>query len=137
MELILLVINSIFFLFAIFGTFHLLGALEKIKNQIFKLFVLGGITILLFYSYFVYNGYQFWHTLQDKCKCADGWSKYYIYLQTILFFLVVLSTTVFAGYASVKKLPIGLVVNGMFANALANKNSAKLGSTKRSNKNTH
>ena len=134
MEVVFLVINSIFFLFSIFGSLHILGSLEKIKNHIFKLIMLGGITMLLFYSYFVYTGYQFWNTMQDNCKCASGWQKYYIYAQTMVLFLIILSTVIFTGYVSVKKIPVGLIANAVLNNALAKTHTSKGSSGRKSNK---
>jgi len=134
LEAVILVINSIFFLFSIFGSLHLLGALEKIKNHIFKLIMLGGISMLLFYSYFVYTGYEFWHTMQEKCNCADGWQKYYIYLQTIVFFLILLFTVVFTGFVSVKKVPVGLIANAVLNNVLSKGHASKRSSRRKSNK---
>jgi hypothetical protein len=119
LEAVFIVINSIFFLFAIFGSLHILGALEKIKNHLLKLIMLGGISMLLIYSYFVYTGYKFWHTMQDNCKCADGWQKYYIYLQTIVLFLIILLTVIFTGFLSFKKVPVGLIANAALSKALA------------------
>ena len=134
LEVVFIVINSIFFLFSIFGSIHLLGALEKIKNHIFKLIMLGGITMLLFYSYFVYTGYQFWNTMQEKCACANGWQKYYIYAQTTVLFLIILSTVIFTGYVSVKKMPVGVIANAVMNNALAKGQANKRSSGRKSNK---
>ena len=111
-----------------------MGALEKIKNHIFKLIMLGGITMLLFYSYFVYTGYQFWNTMQEKCACANGWQKYYIYAQTTVLFLIILSTVIFTGYVSVKKMPVGLIANAVMNNALAKGQANKRSSGRKSNK---
>ena len=90
LEAILLGLNVIMFCFSILSSFHLFNALDKIKQHILKIVMLGGITMLIYYSYFVYNGYEFWNTLPDKCDCADKWQKYYIYLQSIIYFLVIL-----------------------------------------------
>jgi hypothetical protein len=135
LEVVFLVINSIFFLFSIFGSLHVLGAaLEKIKNHIFKLIMFGGISMLLLYSYFVYTGYKFWHTMQDNCACANGWQKYYIYLQTIVLFLILLFTVIFTGFASIKKVPVGLIANAVLNNALAKTHTSKRSSGRKSNK---
>jgi hypothetical protein len=109
LELILLVINSVFFLLVVLNAFHLLGALETIKKHIFKLIALVGIAILVFYSYFIYTSYGFWNTMQDNCKCADGWEKYYIYIQTIAFALIILFTVGFglASFSIFKRTSIG------------------------------
>jgi hypothetical protein len=134
LEVVFLVINSIIFLFSIFGYLHILGALEKIKNHIFKLIMLGGITMLLVYSYFVYTGYNFWNTMQAKCTCAEGWQKYYIYLQTIVFFLIIVFTIIFTGFVSIKKVPFGLIANSMINNALSKTRANKRSSGRKSNK---
>ena len=94
--------------------------------------MLGGITMLLFYSYFVYTGYEFWHTMQKNCKCADGWQKYYIYFQTIAYFLILLLTVVFTGFVSVKKVPVGLIATSALNNALAKGSASKRSSGRKS-----
>ena len=109
LESIMLGLNVIMFCFAILSSFHLFNALDKIKQHILKIALLGGLTMVIYYSYFVYNGYAFWHTLPNKCVCADKWQKYYIYLQTIVYFLILLSTTAFAGVLAFKKIKMGLV----------------------------
>jgi len=45
--------------------------------------------------------------MKEDCECADGWEKYYIYFQSIAAFLVVLSSTVLAGFIGYTKLPVG------------------------------
>ena len=107
LEAILLGLNVLMFCFTLLGNFNLFNTLVKFKQHILKIIMLGGITMLLFYSYFVYNGYQFWNTLKDKCDCADKWQKYYIYLQSFFFFLTILVTTLFVGFAAFKKVPLG------------------------------
>ena len=109
LEGILLGLNVIMFCFTLLASFHLFNALDKFKQHVLKIIVLGGITMLVYYSYFAYNGYQFWNTLKDKCECADSWQKYYIYLQSFFFFLTILWTTIFAGFLAFKKVPLGIV----------------------------
>jgi hypothetical protein len=109
LESILLGLNVIMLCFAILGSFHLFNALDSIIKHILKIVMLGGITMLVYYSYFVYNGYSFWNTLPSKCACADKWPKYYIYLQSIIYFLIVLITTIFAGVLAFRKVPMGLI----------------------------
>jgi TRAP-type C4-dicarboxylate transport system permease small subunit len=89
------------------NAFHLLGALDTIKKHIFKLIAVVGIAMLVFYSYFIYTGYEFWNTMQKKCTCAGGWQKYYIYLQTIAFTLIILLTVGLAGFSTFKRMSIG------------------------------
>ena len=106
LEAILLGLNVIMFCFSLLASFHLFNALDKFKQHILKVIMLGGITMLVYYSYFVYNGYQFWNTLKDKCECADKWQKYYIYLQSFFFFITILLTTIFAGLLAFKKVQL-------------------------------
>jgi len=109
LEAILLGLNIIIFCFAILSSFHLFSALDKIKQHILKIAMLGGITMLIYHVFFVYNGYNFWKTLPAKCDCADKWEKYYIYLQTLLMFVALLVTTFFTGFLAYKKVKMGLV----------------------------
>jgi hypothetical protein len=115
MEEILLGLNIIVFCFSLLSSFHILGALERFKTHIFKLLMLGGISMILFYIYFVYNAYEFWNTMHAKCTCADGWQKYYIYLQSFAFLFIILFTTVLTGFVAFKKVPLGLITNNVFS----------------------
>jgi len=107
LEAILLGLNVVLFCFAILSSFRLFNALDIIKRHILKIAMLGGITMLIFHILFVYNGYEFWNTLKDNCTCADGWEKYYIYFQTIIYFVIVLLTTVLSGVLAFRKIHIG------------------------------
>ena len=109
LEAIMLGLNVIMFCFAILSYFHLFNALDKIKQSILKIIMLGGITMVIYHAFFLYNGYGFWNTLPKKCECADKWEKYYIYFQTIISFLIVLITTIFTGAIAFKKVQSGLV----------------------------
>jgi hypothetical protein len=109
LEAIQLGLNVIMFCFAILSSFHLFNALDHLKDHILKIIMLGGITMLIYYSYFAYNGYEFWNTLPEKCECANKWRKYYVYFQTIVYFIIILATTVFAGLLAFRKVKIGLV----------------------------
>jgi len=97
LETILLGVNSIFLLFYIFDALHMLGNLEKLKKHIYNILIITGFAILLFYSYFIYNAYEFWHTMKSNCACADKWQKYYIYFQAISFFLTIFGTILLLG----------------------------------------
>lgn len=109
LEAILLGLSVILFAVSLLSSFHLFNVLDKIKQHVLKIALLGGITMLVYYSYFVYNGYEFWKTLPDKCECADKWQKYYIYLQSIVYFLILLMTTLFTGVLAFRKIKTGLV----------------------------
>ena len=97
LEAILLGFNVFILAFAVLSSFKIINVLDKLKQHILKIAMLGGITMLLFYSVFIFNGYKFWNTLPVVCSCANKWEKYYIYFQTIFFFLITLFTTLFVG----------------------------------------
>lgn len=131
LEAILLGFNVIMFCFSLIVSLNHFNALEKFKKHIMKIIMLGGITMLVYYSYFVYNGYQFWNTLKDKCECADKWQKYYIYLQTFFFFLTILLTTIYAGLLAFKKVPLGIVTETALNNYIVEEKK-KISSSKKS-----
>lgn len=103
LEVIFLALNVIAVCFAIFNKMHILGALAKLKEHIFKILMIGGIFMLLVYGFFAYNGYEFWLTMKDKCVCADGWQKYFIYLQTVVAGIILLLTVILSGLSVFKR----------------------------------
>jgi hypothetical protein len=109
LEAIMLGLNVIILCFAILSYFHLFNALDKIKQSILKIIALGGITMVIYHAFFLYNGYNFWNTLPKKCECADKWEKYYVYFQTIISFLIILITTLFVGVLAFKKVQTSAV----------------------------
>ena len=133
LESILLGLNVIIFCFAILSSFHLFNALDKIKQHILKIAMLGGITMLIYYAFFVYSGYGFWKNLPAKCECADKWPKYYIYLQTIVYFVILLLTTVLTGLLAFKKINSGLITETTL-NRYIVKDKESFGSSKKSSK---
>lgn len=106
LESILLGLNIFILLFAILGSFKILNILGTFKKHFLKIAMLGGITMLIYSLFFIYNGYEFWRTLPVTCACADKWQKYYIYFQTIVYFLIVLLTTLFAGAVAFQKITL-------------------------------
>ena len=52
------------------------------------IFVVGYIYI---YGYFVYDTYMFSSTMQVPCACADGWEKWYLYLESFVCGILLIS----------------------------------------------
>jgi drug/metabolite transporter (DMT)-like permease len=145
LESILLGFNVMIFCFAVLSSFHLFNALDKIKQHILKIAMVGGLIMLAYYSYFVYNGYSFWKSLPADCACADKWPKYYIYLQSIVYFLILTLTTTFVGVLAFRKIKTGLITETTlnryivkdkesFAKSSASKSSASASKRKSSKK---
>ncbi len=56
--------------------------------------VLFSLSMLVLYSYFVYDTYKFIVTMKRNCKCADKWEKYYIYYQAAVFSFILLFSAI-------------------------------------------
>ena len=80
LEAILLGVNAVVFIVAILNSYHVFGTLVKFKDHLFKMAMTGGILMMVYYAFFVYNGFEFWRTMGENCACADKGQKYYIYL---------------------------------------------------------
>lgn len=132
LEGILLGFNVFLFCFAILSSFHLFNSLDKIKHHILKIAMLGGVTMLIYYAFFVYNGYNFWLSLPAKCDCADKWQKYYIYLQTIVYLVILVLTTLFAGLVAFKKITGSSKDEPMLNEYISDKKSSAKSSRSRS-----
>ena len=128
LEAILLGFNAIIVGFAIFSKINGLGALVKLKEHIFKILMIGGILMLIYYGFFVYNGYEFWKSVQANCKCADGWQKYVVYVQTLLAGIILLLTFILSGFAVFKRM------TNSSSTASANAFGAAISNKKRSRK---
>ena len=64
---------------------------QHLYNKYFNLYWIYSYVFfsvkLIVAAYFVYYTYQFQHTLQTNCKCANKWQKYYIYYQAIIYLI--------------------------------------------------
>lgn len=93
LELIILSFNIIALTFAFIGSeFNVLHILAKSGISLYTIGMIAALIMVSFYSYFVYNVYNFRQTTTHDCKCADKWPRIFIYLQAILITLMLIVT---------------------------------------------
>lgn len=82
------------------GSFNLLSFLKSYKQYLMKFIMAGGVAMVIVYIYFLFNTYGFISTMGPNCACADGWQKYYLYIQGFLYLMALITATLGAGYVA-------------------------------------
>jgi hypothetical protein len=79
----------------LFGAFSI-TFLHFNKKMLMKVYSAIAFVMLAIYCYFAYNTYYFSSTMGNQCVCADKWQKYFIYGQSTVTAVILLSTGIFA-----------------------------------------
>ena len=96
----LLFLNVVMLILSILLHYNTFPSIKLIEKHLFKLLILSGIFMTLFYTYVVYNTYYFYSTMGKDCRCADKWQKYYLYFDASIVALTLVSTILLSVYGA-------------------------------------
>lgn len=86
------------------------------RSLLLALSSLLGLFSTALYIYFSYNTYQFVRSTPASCACAQKWPRFYIYLQSLAPFIIVLFTIILTIAANFFEIPYFTAALKMLSN---------------------